>query len=88
MSGVASAGKPHRPVRDPDWRDQARSGPRPGFRLTASTHPASLQAHTPRNEMIAMREYAADEHRDEAAEALQTALDRRDNGGAPQNSSR
>lgn len=34
-----------------------------------------------------MREYA-DEHRDEAAEALQTALDRRDNGGAPQNSSR
>ncbi len=35
-----------------------------------------------------MREYAADEHRDEAAEALQTALDRRDNGGAPQNSSR
>ena len=30
----------------------------------------------------------SDEPEDEAAEALQTALDRRDNGGAPQNSSR
>jgi hypothetical protein len=30
----------------------------------------------------------SEEHEDEAAEALQTALDRRDNGGAPQNSSR
>ncbi len=30
----------------------------------------------------------ADEHEDEAAQALQTALDRRDNGGVPQNSSR
>jgi hypothetical protein len=29
-----------------------------------------------------------DEQEDEAAEAVQTALDRRDNGGAPQNSSR
>jgi hypothetical protein len=27
----------------------------------------------------------ADEHEDEAAQALQEALDRRDNGGAPQN---
>ncbi len=31
---------------------------------------------------------ATDETEDEATEALQTALDRRDNGGAPQNSSR
>jgi hypothetical protein len=30
----------------------------------------------------------AEDVKDEAAEALQTALDRRDNGGAPQNSSR
>jgi hypothetical protein len=30
----------------------------------------------------------AEEYADEAAEAVQTALDRRDNGGAPQNSSR
>jgi len=37
-----------------------------------------------------MREHSknADDHRDEAAEALQIALDRRDNGGAPQNSGR
>ncbi len=31
---------------------------------------------------------STDENEDEAAEALQTALDRRDNGGAPQNTSR
>jgi hypothetical protein len=31
---------------------------------------------------------SAEDDKDEAAEALQTALDRRDNGGAPQNSSR
>jgi hypothetical protein len=31
---------------------------------------------------------SADETADEATEALQTALDRRDNGGAPQNSGR
>ncbi|PRX58367.1 hypothetical protein B0I32_12391 [Nonomuraea fuscirosea] len=30
----------------------------------------------------------ADDHEDEAVEAVQMALDRRDNGGAPQNSSR
>ncbi len=30
----------------------------------------------------------AEDTEDEAAEALQTALDRRDNGGAPQNSDR
>ncbi|SET28057.1 hypothetical protein SAMN05421811_102609 [Nonomuraea wenchangensis] len=30
----------------------------------------------------------AEDHKDEAAEALQTALDRRDNGGAPQDSGR
>lgn len=30
----------------------------------------------------------AEDHQDEAAEAVQIALDRRDNGGAPQNSSR
>ncbi len=30
----------------------------------------------------------AEDNQDEAAEALQTALDRRDNGGAPQNSGR
>ncbi|MFB9200771.1 hypothetical protein ACFFV7_06165 [Nonomuraea spiralis] len=29
-----------------------------------------------------------EEQENEAAEALQTALDRRDNGGAPQNSAR
>jgi hypothetical protein len=30
----------------------------------------------------------AEEHEDEAAAAVQIALDRRDNGGAPQNASR
>ncbi|SDK13776.1 hypothetical protein SAMN05421869_11457 [Nonomuraea jiangxiensis] len=29
-----------------------------------------------------------EEHEDKAAEAVQTALDRRDNGGAPQHSGR
>lgn len=31
---------------------------------------------------------SSEEHEDEAAQALQTALDRRDNGGAPQGSGR
>jgi hypothetical protein len=38
--------------------------------------------------MYEMYAYATDENEDEATEALQTALDRRDNGGAPQNSGR
>ncbi|GAB2935668.1 hypothetical protein GCM10027203_40740 [Nonomuraea fastidiosa] len=77
-----SAVKSLRPVRNPDHEirpDRARD------RSPASP---SLSGTRPRSEMSHMYEmYAynrAEDHEDEATEAVQMALDRRDNGGAPQ----
>ncbi|GIH78690.1 hypothetical protein Plo01_51190 [Planobispora longispora] len=67
------------PVRDPGPRHQARSG-------SATGDPDHLPpcSHATRDEIAMYDMYPwnrSDDAKDEAADALQTALDRRDNGG-------